>query len=570
VRDKKGNIVSDLGPRDFRLRVDRDAYKEPTIASLLLKGAGPAAQSEPEFIAFLFDASGIAASIRAAAEADARQNVASFARAYASPNRYMAVMNFNNGDLSIAQKFTTLTERIQLAARDVSHVADSAPGMHYQRNPGRLPTDYAILAIADSMSAINGRKTVMVLSTLPASGFYKPPASLARACNKANVAVYTTNPAYRSLAEATGGWGISKNLVGELGEIVNDREKGYVLGFKPFESLDGSCHSLEIRVLTTSTYCANGQAGCAQVRTPRDDLKVQARDAYCNVKAPDLLAGTGQGKALEARAAGPGAGNAAASVELPYFYSAPGIALVDLAMEMNVTGLKFTKQKNGKLHAELDLVGLAYGADGAVAGRFSDAVPLDFDTAEEAEPARERPYHYERQFRLPSGKYNVRVAFGSGERSFGKVEAPLTIDPWDGRRLALSGIALASDAPKVLDLTSDLDPSLLEGHKDLIAESREISPSASNSFRGSALCFGYLDIRDALLAGPNPPRYGVEVRVLDRRSGEEKATGSLDAADYIRPGKPVAPVLLDVPVARLPRGSYVLEVGHRVRQATTR
>jgi hypothetical protein len=229
-------------------------------------------------------------------------------------------------------------------------------------------------------------------------------------------------------------------------------------------------------------------------------------------------------------------------------------------MEMDLADLKFTRQKNGKLHAELDLVGLAYGADGEVAGRFSDAVPLDFDTPEEAELVRRRPYHYERQFRLPSGKYNVRVAFGSGGRSFGKVEAPLTIDPWDGRRLALSGIALAGDAPKVLDLTSHLDPSLLEGHKGLVAKSHEISPSGSNTFRGSALCFGYLEIHDPLLAGPDPPTYGVAVRVLDRRTGEQKATGSLDAADYIRPGNPVAPVLLDVPIARLPRGSYVLEV----------
>jgi hypothetical protein len=468
-------------------------------------------------------------------------------------------MSFN-GDLSIAQNFTAATERVQRAARDVSNVADSASSMHYPPSPGRLPADYAILAIADSMAAINGRKSVVVLSALPASGFYKPPESLARACNKAKVAVYTTNPAYKSLAEATGGRWIGKNLVRELGEIVDDREKGYVLGFKPVESLDGSCHSLEIRVLITNTYCANGGSGCAQVRTPRDDVQVQARDAYCNVKAPDLLAGTVEGKSLEARATDPAAGNASASVELPYFYGSPGIALADLAMEMDVTGLKFTKQKNGKLHAELDLMGLAYGTDGAVAGRFSDAVPLDFDTPEEAELARKRPYHYERQFRLPSGKYNVRVAFGSSGRCFGKVEAPLMIDPWDGRRLALSGIALASDAPKVLDLTSHLDPSLLEGHKDLVARSREISPSGSNTFRGSALCFAYLEIHDALLAGPDPPTYGVAVRVLDRRTGEQKATGSLDAADYIRPGNPVAPVLIDVPIASLPRGSYVLEV----------
>jgi hypothetical protein len=341
------------------------------------------------------------------------------------------------------------------------------------------------------------------------------------------------------LAEETGGRWITNNLIRELSGVVDDQEKRYVLGFKPVESPDGSCHSL-------------------RVRTTRGGLEVRTRDAYCNTKAPDLLAGKVAGKALEARAAGPSAGNAAASMELPYFYSSPGIALVDLAMELDLASLKFAKL-NGKQRADVDLVALAYGTDGEVAGRFSDTVPLDFETAQEVEAFRKQPYRYERQFRLPSGRYNVRLAFGSGDRNFGKVEAPIAIDAWDGHRLALSGIALASDARKVSDLTSDLDPSLLEGHKQLIAKSVEIYGSGSNRFRRPAPCFGYLEIYDSLLAGPVPPTFGLEIRILDR-TGAQKEAGTLDAADFIRPGNPVVPVRLNVPLASLPPGSYVLEV----------
>ena len=554
VRDNKGKIVSDLRGTDFRLWEDG---KEQTIKSVSLVDAGAAGRSEPEYIAFLFDTSGIAASGRVAAEKDTRQDVAGFAGAYASPNRYMAVIDFN-GDLSIAQNFTPLADRVQRAARDISHVADAGSSVHY-RIPGRLPAEDAIRAIANSMAAINGRKALVVLSASPGLRVFGPSTTLARDCNKAKVAVYTTNPAFEDLAKATGGRSIGKSLVHELGEIAAEQETGYVLGFKPVESPDGSCHWLQVKAARHSpkNYSINSES---MPSSPPIPLAVQARDAYCNVQAPDLLAGKIEGKALEANVAAPGAGNASASMELPYFYSSPGIALVDLAMEMDVTALQFTKQKNGKQHAELDLVGLAYGTDGEVAGRFSDAVPLDFDTPEEAQFVRQRPYRYERQFRLPSGRYNLRVVFGSGERSFGKLEAPLTIHPWDGQRLALSGIALASDTRKVTDLTSDLDPSLFEGHKDLIAKSLKISPSGSNSFRGSALCFGYLEIHDSLLAGPNPPRYILNVRVLDRRTGEEKAYGVVDAADFIHPGKPLAPVLLNIPIASLPRGSYGLEV----------
>jgi hypothetical protein len=480
-------------------------------------------------MAFLFDSSGLAPVTRIAADKAARQDVADFAGAYASPDRYMAVITFN-GDLSIAQNFTSLAERVRKAAGDTTHLADAAVVPRYFGWVS--PSLDNIRAVANSMAAIRGRKSLVVLRTIPLFAPSMQLAAAARDCNRANVAVYTTNTGLKTLAEETGGRFLPNDLVRQLGDIVDAQEKGYALGFKPIESPDGSCHAL-------------------RVRTTRGGLEVSARNGYCNVKAPDLLAGKVEGKALEERAAGPLSGNAAASMKLPYFYSSPGIALVDLAMEMDLAELKFTKQ-NGKQHAELKLVGLAYGADGEVAGRFSDAVPFDFATTEEVEAFGGQPYRYEHQFRLPSGRYNVRVAFGSGDRNFGKAEAPLTIDPWDGQHLALSGIALSSDARKASDLAADLDPSLLEGHKDLIAKSLRISPSASNNFRGSAPCFGYLEVFDP------PPE--LQVRVLDRRTGEEKQVGSINPADYMRPGNPVVPVLLNVPIAPLPRGSYVLEV----------
>src|ERR1035441_5742711 len=65
---------------------------------------------------------------------------------------------------------------------------------------------------------------------------------------------------------------------------------------------------------------------------------------------------------------------------------------------------------------------------------------------------------------------------------------------------------------------------------------------------------------DPLLAGSNPPTFGLEIRILDRQTGAQKEAGTFNAADYIRPGNPVAPVLLKVPIASLSPGSYVLEV----------
>jgi hypothetical protein len=152
------------------------------------------------------------------------------------------------------------------------------------------------------------------------------------------------------------------------------------------------------------------------------------------------------------------------------------------------------------------------------------------------------------------------VAFSSGEQSYGKVETPLAIEAWDGRQLSLSGIALAREAQKAADLSSDLDPSLLEGHKQLVARSLEILPSGANRFPRSGSCFAYFEIYEPLLAASNPPTLGLEIRVFDRKTGEQKQTGTLNAADYIRPGAAVAPVVLSVPMASLPAGPYRLEV----------
>jgi VWFA-related protein len=582
VRDKKGRMASDLGAKDFRLWEDG---KERPITSFSVEGAGPQDESEAEYLAFLFDGSGVAAGSRVAAEGNVRQDVAKFAGAYASRNRYMAVMNFS-ADLSIAQNFTAMADRVQRAAGDTSRVASGiavvtvknpdpsalvsaaagAPEAGIIRDSGGpghsaavipantgdtalapvsdpLPLLDAVNTIVNSMSAIRGRKFLVVVSA-SRQPLTPPPAwqaaAVARACNRANVAVYATNEALKPLAEETGGRWIATDLIRELGGIVDDQEKRYVLGFTPVESPDGSCHSL-------------------RVQTTRSGLEVRARNAYCNVKAPVQLAAKAEGKALEERVTGPPAGSAAASMELPYFYASPGVALVDLAMEMDLASLKFVKQ-NGKQHAVLNLAGLAHGADGEVAGRFNDAVPLDFGTVQEAEAFLKQPYRYEFQFNLRPGRYNVRVAFGSGGQSFGKVEAPLTIDAWDGQHLALSGIAFASETRKVADLASDLDPSLLEGHKELIARSNEMVPSGSNRLHRSAPCIGYLEIYDSLLAGANPPTFDLGIRVLDRRTGEEKEAGKFNAADYIRPGNPVAPVMLKFPIASLPPGSYTLEV----------
>jgi len=290
-------------------------------------------------------------------------------------------------------------------------------------------------------------------------------AAVTRAFNRANVGVYVLKQSnLRPLAEETGGGVIARanDLVGELGKIADEQEDRYVLAFTPGEEPEGSCHSLRLTVT-------------------RPGISVRSRQGYCSSPPADLLAGDTAGKALEARATGASAGNIAASLQLSYFYRSSTRASVNVAMEIATAGIRFQKV-NGRPHAELKVVGLAYAQDGSAAGRFSDAVMLNFANDKEAAAFGKRPYYYQHQFDLAAGQYTVRVAFQSGESNFGKAESQLAIEPWDGRRLALSGIVLARESRPAPDLAFTLGTELLEERRPLVAGSQEIVPSGDNRF----------------------------------------------------------------------------------------
>jgi hypothetical protein len=61
-----------------------------------------------------------------------------------------------------------------------------------------------------------------------------------------------------------------------------------------------------------------------------------------------------------------------------------------------------------------------------------------------------------RKFEIAPGDYRVDVALGSGSESFGKLEAPLVIEPYASTALAVSGLALGKEVRQAADLTSSL------------------------------------------------------------------------------------------------------------------
>jgi hypothetical protein len=338
-------------------------------------------------------------------------------------------------------------------------------------------------------------------------------------------------------------------LLAGLQKIGQEQSEYYLLGYTPPMSPEGSCHVLHVKV-------------------DRGGINVRYRTGYCNAKPVDLLSGTPAEKQLETRAAAGQAGGIAAQMQLPFFYTAADVARVNVAMEIAPEPVKFEKQK-GKLHAEINVLGIAGAQDGGVAARFSDTIKVEFpdtgDGKKEAEAFQKKPFHYENQFELASGKYNLKVVFSSGGSSFGKVEMPLQVDPYQPGQFAVSSLALSREAHKTSDLGSALDATLLEDKIPLVTQGVQIVPSGTNEFKSEDIKVFYVEIYEPLLTAPPDPQaptaVAIEMRVLDRKTGQEKADTGLMRIDLSKQGSnPVIPLGERIPVDKLGPGSYTLEL----------
>jgi hypothetical protein len=358
------------------------------------------------------------------------------------------------------------------------------------------------------------------------------------------------------LAAGTGGFVIvnSNDLLGAMQKIAGDQNQYYVLGYTPPLSDEGSCHTLRVKV-------------------DRGDTVVRSRSGYCNLRPKDLLAGKPVEKQLESQIAGSGSGNVAASMQAPYFYTSADVARVDLAIDIPASAIKFDKQK-GKYHAEINVLVLAYKPDGNTAARSSDNVEFTFDTKEELEAFGKRPYHYTNQFEIVPGHYDLKVAFNSGGANAGKLQAPLVVDSYDAKQLAMSTVAMSKEIHPLNQMTASLDAALLEDRKPLVAQGMEIVPGGSNRFKKTEPGVIYVEIYDPLLTSPNAPKLAIQMVVRDRKTGEQKVEAG-GAAPHSDAGSPVVPVGLRLPLDKLEPGSYQLELkaqdtaGHATAVRTT-
>lgn len=365
--------------------------------------------------------------------------------------------------------------------------------------------------------------------------------------------VSANQQALEQLAQGTGGFVIinSNDLLGGMQKISQEQSEYYILGYEPQEADNGSCHTLKVKV-------------------DRGGTIVRSRSGYCNVRPADPLAGKPIEKQLESRANGAQPG-VVASMMTPFFYTSADRARVDLAIDMPADAIKFEKDK-GKYNASVNVLGIAYRTDGTVGARFSDTADIQFPEKKQMEEFAKAPYHYEDQFDVPPGSYTLKVAFSSGGEKFGKLEAPLVIEPYDKKQFSMSGLALSRDMVRLTDINAGIESELVEDKKPLLYEGFEFIPSGNNHFKKTDHIGAYVELYDPFLLQDSPPKVSLQVFVIDRKTLKPAVRAAMSVINTsqspglvqpgtmpaIKAGSPVVPLGLRIPTEKLEPGSYVL------------
>jgi hypothetical protein len=115
-----------------------------------------------------------------------------------------------------------------------------------------------------------------------------------------------------------------------------------------------------------------------------------------------------------------------------------------------------------------------------------------------------------------------------------------------------------------VDPTASLDTDLISDHKPLIAQGLQIIPNGSNKFKATDQTALYVEVYEPLLANTenkNPVQVGIQMKVLDRKSGEQKLdTGLIRVPIPDKSTNPVLPVGMKLPLTGLAPGAYRLEM----------
>ena len=171
------------------------------------------------------------------------------------------------------------------------------------------------------------------------------------------------------------------------------------------------------------------------------------------------------------------------------------------------------------------------------------------------------PTRYETQVDLPAGHYHLEIVLNDGW-NFGRAKIPLTVEPYDGRQLALSSAALCKSLRSAaVAAKENAQANFAPQYVPLVSKDILFSPSGDTSFAKGEPLFAYFEVYEPQLAENPAAPVSVHMRIRDSKTGNTKEDfAPIDAASYKQAGSSVLRIGRKIPIDQLPKGSYRLEM----------
>lgn len=340
---------------------------------------------------------------------------------------------------------------------------------------------------------------------------------------------------------------------------------GYLLGYAPPSSPEGSCHHLTIKV-------------------DRPDSLIYARDEYCSARhsAADPLNGTALGRELQSDMVSKSSDKIPLSVAAVPFFTTGLKSRVDIVIEWPIKFLKL-HGKECEAPIEISVLGTIYRKNGDTALRFSDLSALSALSDQALVPGEDvasctlpAPNRYETQIYVDPGEFSLHVIVRMG-KEFGRLEIPLTIRAYGMQQIAVSGIALAREFRQVKVRALDAAAKSAGVFVPLISDHVQYTPTPDPHFRkGEGFYFyfetGYAQELTSLPPCSDPasatgarvecaPTLQAHVRIVEAKTGEVvKTLQPLSATRYALKTDPIISIGGGIHISDLPEGLYRLEV----------
>jgi VWFA-related protein len=273
---------------------------------------------------------------------------------------------------------------------------------------------------------------------------------------------------------------------GVLWALANDTGGSYFRNSYDFNKMLRKVES-EMRNYYSLGYASNnpihdGKYRNIKVEVLNKGCNIKYRKGYFDQKPVDPLAGISAEKplvrAIEAKEP---------ITDLPfkmtsgYFYEGTGLARAPVVVQLPVSALGFKRENNPRIDV-LDILGVAFSANGSPVARFSDSLPVQVDGERLKDHAEGDFLTIPNYFRLAPGKYHMKVAIHNQGNQIGTAEEDLDIPPFAENQLTTSSLILTNEARELPRLINNLESQLLDDKNPLIFEGKRMYPSVTKKF----------------------------------------------------------------------------------------